>query len=58
MPDHPPGIVVGCLLDVSGSMCDALETGHSDKRAIERLRAVLRAALKLAQAEQRRAFLQ
>jgi hypothetical protein len=54
MPDHSPGTIVGCLLDASGSMRDALETGHSDKRAIERLRAVLCAALKLAQAEQRR----
>lgn len=54
MPDHLPSTIIGCLLDVSGSMRDALETGRSDKRVIERLRAVLRAALKLAQAEQRR----
>ncbi|KAK3185245.1 hypothetical protein K4F52_005945 [Lecanicillium sp. MT-2017a] len=53
MSDPPPRAVVGCLLDVSGSMRSALEAGRSDEDAIERLRAVLRAALKLAQAEQR-----
>lgn len=52
MPDQSPTTVVGCLLDVSGSMHKALESGRSDERAGERLRAVLRAALKLAQAEQ------
>jgi hypothetical protein len=54
MPDLPPTTVVGCLLDVSGSMRKCLESGRSDERAGERLFAVLRAALKLAQAEQRR----
>ncbi|KAF4946131.1 hypothetical protein FGADI_11409 [Fusarium gaditjirri] len=44
--------VVGCLLDVSGSMHQTLESGRGDERAIERLRAVLRAAVKLARAEQ------
>ncbi len=48
----PLGHIVGCLLDVSGSMKSALETGRGDERAIDRLHAVLRAALKLAQAEQ------
>lgn len=46
--------VIGCLLDVSGSMRKALESGRSDERAIERLRAVLGAGLKIAQAEHRR----
>jgi hypothetical protein len=54
MPDQSHTTVVGCLLDVSGSMREALESDRSDERASERLRAVLRAALKLAQAEQRR----
>src|SRR2546427_3965782 len=54
MPDQPPTTAVGCLLDVSDSMREALESGRSDERASDRLRAVLRAALKLAQAEQRR----
>jgi len=49
----PRKAVVGCLLDVSGSMRKSLEAGRSDEDAIDRLRAVLRAALKLAQAEQR-----
>ena len=51
-PQTPP-TVVGCLLDVSGSMEQALESGRPDERATERLDAVLRAALKLAQSEQR-----
>lgn len=46
-----PPPLVGCLLDVSGSMRNALETGYADEQAIERLQAVLRAALKLARAE-------
>ncbi|KAF1841325.1 uncharacterized protein K460DRAFT_292463 [Cucurbitaria berberidis CBS 394.84] len=50
---EPPTAIVGCLLDVSGSMRKVLETGTGDGRATERLRAVLRAALKLARAEQR-----
>ena len=54
MSDRSPATVIGCLLDVSGSMHEVLETGSSDERAIERLRAVLCAALKLAQAEHRR----
>jgi hypothetical protein len=54
MPDQSHTTVVGCLLDVSVSMREALESDRSDERASERLRAVLRAALKLAQAEQRR----
>ena len=49
-----PSAVVGCLLDVSGSMRQALEPGRSDRPAAERLHAVLRAALKLAQAEEKR----
>jgi len=54
MSDRSPSTVFGCLLDVSGSMRKALETSRSDEHTIERLRAVLRAALKLAQAELRR----
>ncbi len=45
--------VVGCLLDVSGSMRDTLETEGGDIRAVERLRAVIRAAVQLARAEQK-----
>ncbi|KAF4332936.1 hypothetical protein FBEOM_13254 [Fusarium beomiforme] len=48
----PTPAVVGCLLDVSGSMHETLESGQGDGRAVERLRAVLRAAVKLARAEQ------
>jgi hypothetical protein len=44
--------LVGCLLDVSNSMKEAMETKENDKRAIDRLRAILRATLKLARAEQ------
>ncbi|KAF5688749.1 hypothetical protein FDENT_4692 [Fusarium denticulatum] len=51
MPGPAPQIVVGCLLDVSGSMRNALEPGQSNEPAGDRLRAVLRAALKLAKAE-------
>ncbi|OIW32948.1 hypothetical protein CONLIGDRAFT_676771 [Coniochaeta ligniaria NRRL 30616] len=45
--------VVGCLLDVSNSMKTALETGRGGEQATDRFQAVLQAALKLAQAEQR-----
>jgi uncharacterized sporulation protein YeaH/YhbH (DUF444 family) len=48
MSDPSLRAVVGCLLDVSGSMCGTLEAGISDEYIIKRLRAVLRAALKLA----------
>ncbi|KAF4499923.1 hypothetical protein FAGAP_3924 [Fusarium agapanthi] len=51
MPDPTPQIVVGCLLDVSDSMRNVLEPGQSNEPAGDRLRAVLRAALKLAKAE-------
>lgn len=54
MADQPPSTIVGCLLDVSGSMSEALEAGRGDKRAVERFRAILSAALKLAKAEKRR----
>lgn len=47
-----PAAIVGCLLDVSYSMHTALESGKGDEGASERLHAVLRAALKLAKAEQ------
>jgi hypothetical protein len=45
--------VVGCFLDVSGSMQGALEAGRAEEPAIKRLQAALRAVLKLAKAEQR-----
>ncbi|KAH7489409.1 hypothetical protein FOMA001_g3692 [Fusarium oxysporum f. sp. matthiolae] len=51
MSDSTAQVVVGCLLDVSGSMRSAFESGHSNEPASDRLRAVLRAALKLAKAE-------
>jgi hypothetical protein len=46
--------VVGCLVDVSGSMSAALQSVGADEVPGDRLRAVLRAALKVAQAEQQR----
>ncbi|KAF4957101.1 hypothetical protein FGADI_3320 [Fusarium gaditjirri] len=51
MSDSAAQVVVGCLLDVSGSMRSAFESGHPNEPAGDRLRAVLRAALKLAKAE-------
>ncbi|EWZ79700.1 hypothetical protein NW765_004422 [Fusarium oxysporum] len=51
MSDSTAQVVVGCLLDISGSMRSAFESGHSNEPASDRLRAVLRAALKLAKAE-------
>lgn len=54
MADQPPSTIVGCLLDVSGSMREALEAGCGDKRTVERFRAILSAALKLAKVEKRR----
>jgi hypothetical protein len=53
MSDNARTRVVGCLLDVSRSMREALESDRSDERAVERLLTVLRATLKIAQAEQR-----
>ena len=53
MPDQSPAKLVGCLVDVSASMKEALESGRSEEGAGDRLRAVLRATLKVAQAEQR-----
>src|ERR1700761_8780868 len=44
--------VVGCLLDVSGSMSAALQSVRPDELPNDRLRAVLQATLKVAQAEQ------
>jgi hypothetical protein len=49
-----PSAIIGCLLDVSGSMRAAFETNRPDEKAVDRLRAVLRAALQLAQTEQGR----
>lgn len=58
MSDQLPTTIVGCLLDVSGSMREALEPENTDETknegAGERLDAVLRTALKVAQAEQKR----
>ncbi|KAJ5306775.1 hypothetical protein PENANT_c003G11605 [Penicillium antarcticum] len=44
--------LVGCLLDVSGSMRKVLETGRSGECAADRFHAVLRAALNIARKEQ------
>ncbi|KAF9772475.1 hypothetical protein IL306_009820 [Fusarium sp. DS 682] len=52
MPNSSPKALVGCLLDVSGSMRKILESGNPNEDENERLVAVLRAALKLAEAEQ------
>ncbi|KKP02124.1 hypothetical protein THAR02_05755 [Trichoderma harzianum] len=49
-----PAALVGCLLDVSGSMQKALEVDRPNEPATERLEAVLRAALKVAQVEKER----
>lgn len=51
MSDTSPSAVIGCLLDVSASMREALEAGRQDEQAIERLQAVLRAALHVARTE-------
>ncbi|KAL4982144.1 hypothetical protein BDW68DRAFT_192404 [Aspergillus falconensis] len=53
MAEPSPTKLLGCLLDVSESMCDALDSGHGDTRATERFRAVLSTALQLARAEYR-----
>jgi hypothetical protein len=52
--DEAPKALVGCLIDVSNSMRNVLDTGEGDERVVERLRAVFHAALKMAQAEERR----
>ena len=44
-------IVIGCLLDLSGSMRRNLDVENSSDPATDRLRAVLRTALKLAKFE-------
>ncbi|KAF7557158.1 hypothetical protein G7Z17_g974 [Cylindrodendrum hubeiense] len=54
MSDKSTPAVIGCLLDVSGSMRKALKVGRPGENAIERLRAVLNAALQLARAEHER----
>jgi hypothetical protein len=51
----PQSAISGCLLDVSGSMREALEAGRADENATERLLAVFRAALKIARAENKTA---
>ncbi|KAK3386422.1 hypothetical protein B0H63DRAFT_558144 [Podospora didyma] len=43
--------IVGCLLDVSGSMQETLEAERGEAGAVECLRAVIRAAVQLARAE-------
>jgi hypothetical protein len=48
--DQSSNTVVGCLLDVSGSMRSAHEVGRDNEPATDRLHAILSAALKLAQA--------
>jgi hypothetical protein len=54
MAEISPSVTIGCLLDVSGSMHEALETEHSNEGTTERLRAALGAALQLARVEQGR----
>ncbi|KAL4902702.1 hypothetical protein BDW74DRAFT_180402 [Aspergillus multicolor] len=53
VPKKPRTKLIGCLLDVSGSMRNALDSGEGDGRATERFRAVLNTALRLAQTEYR-----
>ncbi|KAF4235389.1 hypothetical protein CNMCM6457_003190 [Aspergillus fumigatiaffinis] len=52
MANQESSTLVGCLLDVSGSMRNVLETGRSDERAVDRFHAVLGAALNIARKEQ------
>ena len=52
-PDQPHKGLVGCLLDVSGSMQEVLEASRAEEPAVKRLQAALRAVLKVAKAEQR-----
>ncbi|KAL0764340.1 hypothetical protein CaCOL14_013182 [Colletotrichum acutatum] len=51
MTSSTPSTIVGCLLDVSASMREALATNGLDERVTDCLNAVLHAALKLAQSE-------
>ena len=53
MAKEESNALVGCLLDVSGSMRQPFETGRSDERAIDRFHVVLSAALKIARQEER-----
>lgn len=53
MAEQSPTTLVGCLVDVSKSMRKALQFRPLDEAPTERLYAVLRAALRLAQAELR-----
>ncbi|RDW67255.1 vWA domain-containing protein [Aspergillus mulundensis] len=53
MPKDSPTKLIGCLLDVSGSMRNALDSEEGDGRATERFRAVLDTALRLARTEYR-----
>ncbi|KAL4756436.1 uncharacterized protein BDW70DRAFT_166121 [Aspergillus foveolatus] len=52
MANQESSTLVGCLIDVSGSMRKVLETGRSDGRAVDRFHAVLDAALDIARKEQ------
>lgn len=52
MANQESSTLVGCLLDVSGSMRKVLEAGRSDERATDRFHAVLEAALNIARREQ------
>ncbi len=54
MCDSLPSTVLGCLLDVSGSMREAVVVEDQGKQPMERLVAVLRAALELARVERAR----
>ncbi|KAL2827364.1 hypothetical protein BDW59DRAFT_171381 [Aspergillus cavernicola] len=51
MPEQLPTTLIGCLLDVSGSMRETLESNESEERPVDRLHAVLRAALNIARTE-------
>ncbi|KAL4948366.1 hypothetical protein BDW69DRAFT_203592 [Aspergillus filifer] len=52
MANQKPSTLVGCLIDVSGSMRNVLESGQSDERTIDRFHAVLGAARDIARKEQ------
>jgi hypothetical protein len=52
MAEQPPAAIVGCLLDVSGSMREPLGSGHLENDSSDRLSAVINSALKLAKTEQ------
>ncbi|KAL4882995.1 hypothetical protein BJY04DRAFT_216712 [Aspergillus karnatakaensis] len=54
MSDKITKTLIGCLLDVSGSMREVLESKTADERPIDRLHAAISAALRVAETELQR----